>query len=66
MREGDPAQEILKLGAEPEPVTSAKPEVEADLIIAGARGVSLLERLTVGSVADRLLKHAPCSVLLVR
>lgn len=55
VREGDPAEEILKL-------------VEtdgADLIIAGARGVSALRGLLVGSVADRLLKGAPCSVLLV-
>jgi nucleotide-binding universal stress UspA family protein len=56
VREGDPTHEILKLAA----------EQQADLIIAGARGVSVLERLLVGSVADRLLNHAPCSVLLVR
>jgi nucleotide-binding universal stress UspA family protein len=56
VREGDPADEILELVR----------EQQVDLIIAGARGVSLLEWLRVGSVADRLLKHAPCSVLLVR
>ena len=53
---GDPADEILKLAQ----------QNETDLIIAGARGVSLIEGLMVGSVADRLLKRAPCSVLLVR
>lgn len=56
VRVGDPAAEILSLAE----------ETNADLIIAGARGVSLLEGLLVGSVADRLLKEAPCSVLLVR
>ena len=69
VREGDPADEILKLAGEPHPLgvpAAANPEVAADLIIAGARGISALERLMVGSVADRLLKHAPCSVLLVR
>jgi nucleotide-binding universal stress UspA family protein len=55
LREGDPANEILKVAA----------EKEADLIIAGARGASLIEGLLVGSVADRLLKTARCSVLLV-
>jgi nucleotide-binding universal stress UspA family protein len=53
---GDPAEEILALAR----------QQEADLIVAGARGTSLIAGLLVGSVADRLLKRAPCSVLLVR
>jgi nucleotide-binding universal stress UspA family protein len=55
VREGDPAHELLALAG----------ATGADLIVAGARGVSRLEGLLVGSVADRLLKQAPCSVLLV-
>jgi nucleotide-binding universal stress UspA family protein len=55
LRVGDPAAEILRLAE----------ERSADLIVAGARGVSLIEGLLMGSVADRLLKHAPCSVLIV-
>jgi nucleotide-binding universal stress UspA family protein len=54
--EGDPADQILRRAG----------ETEADLLIAGARGVSLIEGLLVGSVADRLLNEAKCSVLLVR
>lgn len=54
--EGDAAANILKLAD----------EERADLIIAGARGVSLIRGLLVGSVADRLLKNARCSILLVR
>ncbi len=52
---GDPAHELLALAADSQP----------DLIVAGARGVSALEGLMFGSVADRLVKHAPCSVLIV-
>jgi nucleotide-binding universal stress UspA family protein len=56
VKEGDPATEIL-----------ASAEAQgADLIIAGARGHSFIEGLLVGSVADRLLKKATCSVLIVR
>jgi len=55
VREGDPADELLGL-AESE---------GADLIVIGARGASLIQGLLVGSVADRLLKSAPCSVLIV-
>jgi nucleotide-binding universal stress UspA family protein len=53
---GNPAEELSRLAA----------EREADLVIAGARGVSLIRNLLVGSVADRLLEQAPASVLLVR
>jgi nucleotide-binding universal stress UspA family protein len=55
VRVGDPAAAILDLAA----------ERRADLIVAGARGVSLIKNLIVGSVADQLLKSATCSVLLV-
>lgn len=56
VRKGDPATEILALAE----------ESGADLIVAGAKGESLIEHLLTGSVADRLLKKATCSVLLVR
>jgi nucleotide-binding universal stress UspA family protein len=55
VREGDPATEILRLAE----------ECRADLIIAGARGASLIQGLFVGSVADRLLQQARCSLLIV-
>lgn len=53
---GDPAAEVMK-------VAEAR---HADLIVAGARGGSLIPGLVMGSVADRLLKSARCPVLLVR
>lgn len=52
---GDPAFAILNTAA----------ARDADLIIAGARGSSLITRLVIGSVTDRLLKKAPCSLLIV-
>jgi nucleotide-binding universal stress UspA family protein len=56
VRYGDPAAEILALTG----------EKDADLLVFGARGVSMLEGLVVGSVADRLLSEARCSLLVVR
>jgi nucleotide-binding universal stress UspA family protein len=56
IREGDPAERILEVVE----------ECGADLIVAGARGVSPIRGLLVGSVADRLVRHASGSVLLVR
>lgn len=40
-------------------------EVEADLIVVGARGLSAVERFFRGSVSTRVAHHAPCSVLIV-
>jgi nucleotide-binding universal stress UspA family protein len=36
-----------------------------DLIVLGAHGHGFLDRLLIGSVAERVVRHAPCAVLLV-
>ena len=44
-------------------------QVEADrsdLLVIGARDLTKSERLHLGSVSETLLRHAPCSVLIVR
>lgn len=38
---------------------------DADLLVVGRRGAGLVERLMVGSVADRVAHIAPCPVLIV-
>jgi nucleotide-binding universal stress UspA family protein len=38
----------------------------ADLIALGAKGATALEQIVVGSTAERVMKDAPCSVLVVR
>ena len=55
VRAGAPADEILALAA----------TVGADLVATGAHGHSFVERLLIGSVATRLVRRAPCSVLAV-
>lgn len=54
--EGHPAQTI---------VAEAKQRA-SELIVVGALGRSMLDRLMVGSVSDYVATHAPCSVLAVR
>jgi nucleotide-binding universal stress UspA family protein len=39
---------------------------EADLLIAGTHGLTGVPRFLLGSVAERLIRHAPCSVLITR
>jgi len=40
-------------------------ERDADVLVVGRRGAGLVERLVIGSVADRLAHYAPCPVLIV-
>jgi nucleotide-binding universal stress UspA family protein len=53
---GNPAAEIIK----------AAEERAARLIVVGSRGQHAFERFLVGSIAERLVRHAPCDVLIVR
>lgn len=53
---GDPETEIVE---------HAK-EWGADLIVVGSHDLSRLERLLVGSIAEKVVKHAPCSVLVLK
>jgi nucleotide-binding universal stress UspA family protein len=39
---------------------------KADLIVVGSHGRTGLERLLMGSVAEAVVRHAPCSVHVVR
>jgi nucleotide-binding universal stress UspA family protein len=38
----------------------------ADLLVVGSRRLTKSERFHLGSVSESLLRHAPCSVLIVR
>ena len=41
-------------------------ELTADLIVMGSHGRTGIEHLLIGSVAERVVRKAPCSVLVVR
>jgi nucleotide-binding universal stress UspA family protein len=53
---GDPPLAILE---------SAK-QHDVQMIVMGARGVKGIKRFLLGSVSQKILTHAPCSVLIVR
>lgn len=54
--EGDPADEIVRYAR----------DARMDLIVMGTHGRTGLERLLMGSVAERVLRDATCSVLVVK
>jgi nucleotide-binding universal stress UspA family protein len=54
--EGDPAAEIVRYGR----------DANMDLIVMGTHGRTGLERLLMGSVAEKVLRDASCSVLVVK
>lgn len=56
VRAGAPDQVILEIAKEWKP----------DLIVVGSHGRGFWGRLTLGSVSDSIIHHAPCSVLVVR
>ncbi len=55
IREGDPWREIERAAA----------EMEADLVVLGTHGRSGIERLVIGSVAEKVIRRLPCPVLTV-
>jgi nucleotide-binding universal stress UspA family protein len=54
--EGDPAGEIVRYGR----------DAGVDLIVMGTHGRTGVERLVLGSVAEKVLRDAACSVLVVK
>lgn len=47
-------------------ITTVAEDGKYDQIIMGSKGKSNLERFLVGSVSNRIMHHAPCTVTLVR
>ena len=53
---GDPAQQLIKLAE----------DRAVDLIVTSTHGRSGLSHLLMGSVAEKIIRHAPCPVFVVR
>ena len=56
LKEGDPASKIIEYSD----------KEKFDLIIIGSRGMGKFKELIVGSVSNKVIHHAKCSVMLVR
>ncbi|HEB91649.1 MAG TPA: universal stress protein [Deltaproteobacteria bacterium] len=64
--EGLPVETHLRKGIPGEVLASEAGRLESDLIVMGTHGFSGFAHLTLGSVAERTLRLAPCPVLTTR
>lgn len=55
-REGDVAEEIIKIAA----------DIQCDMIVIGSKGLSKVGTFTLGSVAEKVARHSNRMVLIVR
>jgi nucleotide-binding universal stress UspA family protein len=59
-------ESIVDYGVAHVAIVRAAEERDAQLVVIGSRGATGLPRLLLGSVAERVVRYAPCPVLVVR
>lgn len=64
--EGVTARSVLKIGEPSTEILRLAADEHADFIVMGTQGRAGLERMLLGSVAERVLRQAPCPVVTVR
>jgi nucleotide-binding universal stress UspA family protein len=63
---GTLAETHLRVGDAAKEIVGAAEELGAGLIVVGSRDRGRMRRLVMGSVSDSVVRHAHCSVLVVR
>lgn len=57
---------LVRHGLAFDEITKAAAELDADLIVIDTHGYTGLKHVLLGSTAERVIRHAPCPVLVVR
>ncbi len=65
-KEGVDASAFVMSGRPADAIVEAAKDRKADLIVVGSHGRSGLDKLLMGSVAERVIVMAPCAVLVVK
>jgi nucleotide-binding universal stress UspA family protein len=65
-RLGHSVETVVLEGKAADIIVKVAKEWPADLIVMGSHGYTGIERLLLGSVAESVVRHAPCSVEVVR
>ncbi len=66
MDKGWKVNTLVRTGHPAEEIVLAAGELPTDLVIVGSHGWTAVKRFLLGSVSDRVLQYAPCSVLIVK
>jgi universal stress protein A len=66
LRRGLPVQAVAAIGHPEREIPAAASRLRADLIVMATHGRTGLRRAVLGSVADAVVRHAPCPVLTLR
>jgi nucleotide-binding universal stress UspA family protein len=61
-----PVNSEVRMGRAYKLICVAAKNAKSDLIVIGTHGFTGLKRLFLGSTAEKVIRHAPCSVLIVR
>ncbi|MEM1564227.1 MAG: universal stress protein [Candidatus Bathyarchaeia archaeon] len=64
--EGVEVEAILREGHVVHEIVKVAEEGKFDLIVMGARGISKIRELILGSVSDGVIRNAPCPVLVTK
>jgi len=63
-KENIPCETIVHIGGQPhEFIVQEAKDKNIDLIVMGTHGRTGLNKLLIGSVAERVVGHAPCAVM---
>jgi nucleotide-binding universal stress UspA family protein len=57
---------VVRIGHAPNEITKAAKELDVDLIMIASHGYTSWRHLCIGSTAERVVRTAPCPVLVVR
>jgi universal stress protein A len=57
---------VVRVGRAWQEVTDLAREINADLLVIATHGYTGLKHVLLGSVAEKIVRHAPCPVLTVR
>jgi len=60
------ALEFIEVGGAWEEIVKAAKEWSADLLVIGSHGRSGMQRALIGSVAESVMRHTPCPLVVVR
>jgi universal stress protein A len=63
---GEIDRTIVRYGAPFYEITEAARTLKADLVIIATRGSTGLKRVLLGSTAEKVVRHAPCPILVIR